>query len=117
MLNEKGPDRKEQIRKLTEKLLDENRKLAEKVREENRERDEEMRERDEEMRVRDEEMRVRDEEMRALAGYVQDRDKEIRMLSEKVDKLVNGNTSYGTAIKSVSWGSAGAKMPPPGISV
>ena len=110
MLNEKGPDRKEQIRKLTEKLLDENRKLAEKVLEENRERDEEMRE-------RDEEMRVRDEEMRALAGYVQDRDKEIRMLSEKVDKLVNGNTSYGTAIKSVSWGSAGAKMPPPGISV
>ena len=103
MLDEKGPDRKEQIRKLTEKLLDENRKLAEKVLEENRERDEEMRE--------------RDEEMRALAGYVQDRDKEIRMLSEKVDKLVNGNTSYGTAIKSVSWGSAGAKMPPPGISV
>ena len=103
MLDEKGPDRKEQIRKLTEKLLDENRKLAEKVLEENRERDEEM--------------RVRDEEMRALAGYVQDRDKEIRMLSEKVDKLVNGNTSYGTAIKSASWGSAGAKMPPPGISV
>ena len=103
MLDEKGPDRKEQIRKLTEKLLDENRKLAEKVLEENRERDEEMRE--------------RDEEMRALAGYVQDRDKEIRMLSEKVDKLVNGNTSYGTAIKSASWGSAGAKMPPPGISV
>ena len=62
-------------------------KLTEQVLKENRVRDEEMRVLHEEVRVRDEEMRVQDEEMQKLAACLQDRNEEIRLLFEKVDKL------------------------------